>query len=125
MIYGGLAVGFGLILTGTPVKRDVYLPLLVAYGALLLVNAYFWARAMHAVGHANRWNVLNAFVPPIAIIFAGLTRGSGTWPIKPHSSQWWQVVGLVAFIGALGVYRRRKADDALDQLEDLRPRSGS
>lgn len=119
MIYGGLAVGFGLILTGTAIRREVYLPLLVLYGGLLLANAYFWSRAMHAVGRANFAGVMNAFVPPILIIFAGLTR-TERWPIKAYSSQWWQVVGLAIFIGLLGAYRRRKTEDALDQLEDLR-----
>lgn len=120
MIYGGLAVGFGLILTGTAIRREVYVPLLVLYGGLLLANAYFWSRAMHAVGRAKFLNVMNALLPPLLIILAGLARTSGHWPIKAYSGQWWQIVALAIFIGLLGAYRRRRAEDALDQLEDVR-----
>ncbi len=75
---------------------------------------------MYAVGQARLWNVLTALAPPLLIIFSAIARASGTWPIKAYSSQWWQVVFLAFLIAILGAYRRRRADDALEQLEDLR-----
>ncbi len=120
MIASGSVIGFGLILSGAAIRREMYVPLLAAYGALLLVNAYFWARATRAIGQAEFGNVLNAFVPPVLIIFAAIGRASGNWPIRAYSSQWWQVVGLAFLVVILGTYRRRKAEDILDQLNERR-----
>jgi hypothetical protein len=82
---------------------------------------------MRAVGKGNVSNVLNAFAPAVLIVFVGLNnlRG-GTWPIKPYSGRWWEVVVLAFAVALGGAYRRRNADDALEMLDELRaPRSAA
>ena len=103
-IFGGATIGFGLILSGSPIRRDVYIPLMTAYGVLMLVAALYWSRAMNAVGRATPQRVFNAFAPALAIIVIGLSAlraarsglslrirviGGRSW--CSHSSSCWAV----------------------------------
>lgn len=117
-ICGGVAVGFGLILSGTPIRRDVYVPLIIAYGMLMVIAALCWALGMRAVGKAQFSVVVNAVAPAVLIILVGLSNVSGgKWPLKPYTGRWWEVVALAFSVALGGAYRRRNADDALDVLE--------
>jgi hypothetical protein len=119
-IVAGATVGFSLLMSGGPIRRDVYVSLLGAYGLLLLFAAYWWARAMHAAGQAGVSNVLNAVGPPALVVVIALSNlPGGGWPIKAYTAHWWEVVALAFFIVVTGASRRRNAEDALDQIEEL------
>jgi hypothetical protein len=120
-IGAGATVGFSLLLSGSPVRRDVFVPLVAAYGVLLLVAAFFWWRAMYAVGKATASNVGNALAPSVLIVVIALSNLSGgRWPIAAYTGRWWEIVLLAFWVAVTGQLRRRNADDALDDLRVAR-----
>jgi hypothetical protein len=65
-IGSGATVGFALVVSGSPIRRDVFVPLVAAYGVLLLFAVYYWWRFMDLLGKATVLNVLNATGSPRA-----------------------------------------------------------
>ena len=124
-ILAGSTVGLALLVSGAAIQRDVYVVLLVAYGLVLLMGAYWWARAMHSVGKAGVANVLNAMLPPVLLVMVGLSNlAGGKWPVNAYTRKWWEIIGLAILVAVLGAWRRRNADDALDVMDEVAASSG-
>jgi hypothetical protein len=117
----GVAVGFALIVGGIAIRRDVYAALVVSYGALMFVAAFFWCRAMAAAHRANQRSLIIALAPPVLIIGLALANlSSARWPIRPYTRGWWEVVFFAFLVAVVGWWRRREAGDLLEKIAESR-----
>jgi hypothetical protein len=118
-IASGAAVAFVLIVGGIAIRREVYVALVVSYGALLFVAAFFWCRALGAVQRANPGNLISALAPPVLIIGLALANFyDARWPIRPYTRAWWEVVFFALLVALLGWWRRREAGALLAEIAE-------
>lgn len=122
LIVGGATVALTLMLGGMAVAQDVFMALEVIYGLLLLLSALLTWRACVAIGGSIPLPaVLQLLLPGIGIVGLGASAASGgshNWPIKPHTSQWWNFITLALVVAIIGVVRRHFSQDFLETSKD-------
>jgi hypothetical protein len=123
LIFGGATIGLGLILSNLAVARDVYVALELLYAALFFAVALFsWRATIKGYSNALSASALISGTLTLSIALnAALSRHQppGYWPIKPHRTGWWVLVGIALGAALIGAIHRRAADKRLEDIKQM------
>jgi glucose dehydrogenase len=125
LVVGGGTVALTFILSGNPLRKEVYVALLVLYGLLLLGCILWEIWAETALGHKRRApETFNRLAPGAVFvligIFTGATNVKRAWPIAPYTSHWWTFVAIALMAALLGGQHRTFNRHILNECDALR-----
>jgi hypothetical protein len=121
MIVAGATVGFGLMMSGLPIRQNEFEALVGAYGLLLLLAAFWWTQALLAAGMASPSRLLwGTFPPGLFILIALFKFYFGKWPVGPYSERWWLVEVFPFLILMSGWIYRRGVETILEAVQDMK-----
>lgn len=123
LIVGGSTVALTFLLAGTVVQKEVYIVLQSLYAALVIISAVLMRLTdlkPYRSGALQDNLVYTMFsIAYIVFIVESSIRVVG-WPVKPYTSDWWQLFAVALGAAFLGAIKKMHAENKLEKLTKLK-----